>query len=164
VIPTAVGLGLVMSLIFSEAFGLAAGGMVVPGYIALEMAEPWRVVGTIAAAIVTFLIVRLLGRVMLLYGKRHLVMVILVGFICGYLASKFSNLFGNPPPEFLTGVFSSGSELPKLPSFEAIGYIIPGLIAYWMERQGAVATLMAMLMAAVLVRLVLIVAVRGAPF
>jgi uncharacterized membrane protein len=48
-------------------------------------------------------------------------------------------------------------------SFEAVGYIIPGLIAYWMERQGAVATLMAMLMAAVLVRLVLIVAVGGVP-
>jgi poly-gamma-glutamate biosynthesis protein PgsC/CapC len=141
----AIGLGLVMSLIFSEAFGLAAGGMVVPGYIALYMGEPWRVVGTIAAAIITFLIVRLLGRVMLLYGKRHLVMVILIGFICGWLTRFF---FGR-------------TELPESLSFEAIGYVIPGLIAYWMERQGAVATLMAMLMAAVLVRLVLISAIGG---
>jgi hypothetical protein len=74
-------------------------------------------------------------------------MVILVGFVFGHLTRVF---FGRP-------------ELPQFISFEAIGYIIPGLIAYWMERQGALATLMAMLMAAVLVRLVLIVAVGGVP-
>lgn len=146
-IPIAIGLGLAMSLVFSEAFGLAAGGMVVPGYIALALAEPWRVVGTVAAAIVTFLIVRLMGRFMLLYGRRHLVMVILVGFLAGHATRVF---FGRP-------------EFPEFLSFEAIGYIIPGLIAYWMERQGALQTLMSMLMAAALVRLVLIVVVGGAP-
>jgi poly-gamma-glutamate biosynthesis protein PgsC/CapC len=147
VIPIAIGLGLAMSLVFSEAFGLAAGGMVVPGYIALALAEPWRVVGTIAAAIVTFLIVRLIGRFMLLYGRRHLVMVILVGFLVGHATRVF---FGRP-------------EFPEFLSFEAIGYIIPGLIAYWMERQGAFQTIVSMLMAAALVRLVLIVVVGGVP-
>ncbi len=146
-IPTAVGLGLIVSLIFSEAFGLAAGGMVVPGYLALALGEPWRVVGTVGAAIITFLIVRLMGQFMLLYGRRHLVMVILIGFVIGHLTRV---VFGRP-------------EVPELLSFEAIGYIIPGLIAYWMERQGALMTLMAMLMAAVLVRLVLIVGTGGAP-
>ncbi len=146
-IPIAIGLGLVMSLIFSEAFGLAAGGMVVPGYIALAMAEPWRVVGTVAAALLTFLIVRIMSRFMLLYGRRHLVMVILIGFLLGHLTRV---IFGRP-------------EIPEFLSFEAIGYVIPGLIAYWMERQGALATLMSMFMAAVLVRLVLMVAVGGVP-
>lgn len=146
-IPIAIGIGLIMSLIFSEAFGLAAGGMVVPGYIALALAEPWRVIGTVAAGIVAFLIVRLIGRFMLMYGRRHLVMAILIGFMCGYLTRVF---FGRP-------------ELPQILSFESIGYIIPGLIAYWMERQGALQTLAAMLMAAVLVRLVLMVAVGGVP-
>jgi poly-gamma-glutamate biosynthesis protein PgsC/CapC len=147
VIPIAIGIGLLMSLIFSEAFGLAAGGMVVPGYIALALAEPWRVAGTVAAGTVAFGIVRLFGRFMLMYGRRHLVMAILVGFICGHLTRVF---FGRP-------------ELPQILSFEAIGYIIPGLIAYWMEKQGAVQTLAAMLMAAVLVRLILMVAVGGVP-
>jgi hypothetical protein len=63
----------------------------------------------------------------------------------------------------MTRVFFGRPELPEFVSFEAICYIIPGLIAYWMERQGAVATIMALLMAAVLVRLVLIVAVGGVP-
>ena len=146
-IPIAIGLGLVVSLIFSEAFGLAAGGMVVPGYIALALAEPWRVVATVAAALVTFLTVRVMGRFMLLYGRRHLVMVILVGFLYGHL----------------TRVALVGPGLPELLSFEAVGYVIPGLIAYWMERQGAMATVTSMVMAAVLVRLVLVVVTGGAP-
>lgn len=146
-IPIAIGLGLLMSLIFSEAFGLAAGGMVVPGYIALALAEPWRVVGTVAAGVVTFLTLRLMGRFMLLYGRRFLVMVILVGFVWGHVTRL---VFGQ------TG-------LPEVLSFEAIGYIIPGLLAYWMERQGALTTIVTMIMAAVLVRLVLIVSVGGVP-
>jgi len=36
--------GLVISLIFSETLGLAAGGMVVPGYLALMIHEPLRIV------------------------------------------------------------------------------------------------------------------------
>ncbi len=147
IVPTAVGLGLVISLIFSEAFGLAAGGMVVPGYLALALGEPWRVVGTIGAALITFLIVRLMSQFMLLYGRRHLVMVILIGFVIGHLTRV---VFGRP-------------EIPELLSFEAIGYVIPGLMAYWMERQGALTTLMAMIMASTLVRLILMVGTGGAP-
>jgi len=96
---------------------------------------------------VAFLVVRLLGRFMLMYGRRHLVMAILIGFICGHLTRVF---FGRP-------------EIPDFMSFEAIGYVIPGLLAYWMEKQGPVRTLAAMLMAAVLVRLVLMVSVGGVP-
>ena len=35
-----IGLGLVVSLVFSEILGLAAGGLVVPGYIALYLDQP----------------------------------------------------------------------------------------------------------------------------
>ena len=35
-----IGLGLVTSLAFSEILGVAAGGMVVPGYIALYLDRP----------------------------------------------------------------------------------------------------------------------------
>ena len=38
--------GLLVSLLFTELFGLAAGGMVVPGYIALYMTDPLSVVAT----------------------------------------------------------------------------------------------------------------------
>ena len=145
--PVALGFGLAMSLAFSEAFGLAAGGMIAPGYMALVLAEPWRAVVTIAVAVATFLIVRLVSRCMLLYGRRHLVMALLIGSLCVHLARV---VLGRP-------------EAPEFLSVEAIGYVVPGMIAYWMERQGALATLTSMLMAAALVRLVLIVVSGGAP-
>jgi len=44
---------------------------------------------------------------------------------------------------------------------QSIGYIIPGLIANWMERQGIFRTLFTMIIAAVLVRLILIIIAGG---
>ncbi|HPF70070.1 MAG TPA: poly-gamma-glutamate biosynthesis protein PgsC/CapC, partial [Candidatus Krumholzibacteria bacterium] len=40
-----------MSLVFSEILGLAAGGLVVPGYIALYLDQPLRVLSTILVAL-----------------------------------------------------------------------------------------------------------------
>jgi hypothetical protein len=42
--------------------------------------------------------------------------------------------------------------------FAVIGYIIPGLIAIWMDRQGVVETLSSLLTASIVVRLILILA------
>ena len=36
-LPLSIGIGLAVSLLFSEIFGLAAGGMIVPGYIGLYL-------------------------------------------------------------------------------------------------------------------------------
>lgn len=52
-VEEAIGLGLVISLIFAESLGLAAGGMVVPGYIALYIHKPFLVVGTVIASLLT---------------------------------------------------------------------------------------------------------------
>ena len=140
-IAEAIGIGLVVSLLFVEAVGFAAGGFVVPGYIALFLDSPLRLIGTVVAAVATYLCVRLGGRFLLVYGRRSLVLAVLLGFLFGSLTSRI------PPLDFL----GSGESLT------AIGYIIPGLLAYWMTRQGIVRTLSAMLVAAVLVRFVLII-------
>jgi hypothetical protein len=44
---------------------------------------------------------------------------------------------------------------------QSIGYIVPGLIANWFERQGFLKTISTMGIAAVLVRLVLMVVFHG---
>ncbi len=49
-----IGLGLALSLAFSETLGLAAGGMVVPGYMALMIHHPLRIVGTILVSLATY--------------------------------------------------------------------------------------------------------------
>src|SRR5262245_22389045 len=138
-IEEAIGIGLVMSLIFSETLGLAAGGMVVPGYIALMIHEPLRIVGTIVCALLTLGTLKLLSRYVLIYGRRRIVVAVLVGFTFGAL-SRDLLLFRT-------------ARAPL--DLRSIGFVIPGLIANWMERQGVVQTLCVMTITAVLVRLCL---------
>ncbi|RKZ14545.1 poly-gamma-glutamate biosynthesis protein PgsC [bacterium] len=144
-----IGLGLVVSLVFSEILGLAAGGLVVPGYIALYMDQPMRILGTVLASLVTYAFIRLVGRFVLLYGRRTMVFSVLAGFLFGYMTRHIL-------------VFNDAMQLGVDTSVvQSIGYIIPGLIAYWMMRQGVVETLCTMIMASFIVRLALVTAYGG---
>ncbi len=140
-IMQAIGLGLILSLVFSELLGLAAGGMVVPGYVALMIHQPLRIVGTIIVALLTYLTVRLMSNQMFLYGRRRTVMIILVGFCFGWASRELFVMSPDTVPI----------------EFQAIGYIIPGLIANWMERQGVIQTITMMIVAGVLVRMFLMI-------
>jgi gamma-polyglutamate biosynthesis protein CapC len=139
VVEQAIGLGLAISLIFSETLGLAAGGMVVPGYVALLVHEPLRLLGTILVSLVTLGSLKLVSRYTLVYGRRRIVLSVLLGFVFGALSRDLL-------------VFQFHGTHYEL---QTIGYIIPGLIANWMERQGVLQTLCVMVTTAVLVRLLL---------
>lgn len=139
-LPQAVGTGLVVALIFGELFGITAGGMVVPGYIALTLIAPTRVAGTIAVGILVYLLVRLLSRFTLLYGRRRFAVTILLGF---FLGLALENLLRAD----ITGTHAE---------FRAIGFIIPGLIAEWMDHQGVTVTVAGLITVAVLTRLILV--------
>jgi poly-gamma-glutamate biosynthesis protein PgsC/CapC len=134
-----IGIGLAVSLVFSEVFGLAAGGMVVPGYIALALSNPLAVLLTIGAGFATYLIVHALASVVIVYGRRRTVLMILVGYLVGSLIRL---------------VAGGGIDAPH--EYAVVGYIIPGLIANWFDRQGIVATTSTLLTASVVVRLTLI--------
>lgn len=138
-IETAIGLGLFISLVFSETLGVAAGGMVVPGYLALMAHDPMRIGGTIAVSLVTLGCMKLVSRYALVYGRRRIVVAVLLGFLFGALSRDLL-------------VFKVQGTTYE---FQTIGYIIPGLIANWMERQGVVATIAVMVTTAILVRLCL---------
>src|SRR5437867_8395419 len=120
-VEQAIGLGLVISLIFAESLGIAAGGMVVPGYIALYIHQPFLVLGTVIASLATLATLKVLTNYILIYGRRRIVLSILLGFLFGWTAKRFL-------------VFSFA---PYTLELKSIGYIIPGLIANWMERMGA---------------------------
>ncbi len=137
---------MLISFFLTETIGLAAGGIVVPGYIALSLNEPFRAVATVVVALVTYLIIKILSRFMLVFGRRMLLLGILVGYLLGYV-TKIA------PPLRLDTV--------RL-DLSVIGYVIPGLVAYWMNRQGVVETLSTMLIAAVLTRLLITVVSGGA--
>jgi poly-gamma-glutamate biosynthesis protein PgsC/CapC len=142
-----IGLGMLASFFLTETVGLAAGGIVVPGYFALTLNEPIRVIATILVALATFLIIRLLSHVMLIYGRRMLLLGVLVGYLLGYVTRIV-------PPLSIARLHLDVS---------VIGYVIPGLLAYWMNRQGIVETISTMLIAAVLTRLI-IATVSGGSF
>lgn len=140
-----IGLGMLFSFLLTETIGLAAGGIVVPGYIALMLTEPVRIVATILVAVITFLAIRALSKVMLVFGRRMLLLGILIGYLLGYVTKIF-------PPVTIDSL--------RL-DLTVIGYVIPGLIAYWINRQGLVETLSSMILAAVLTRFVILVISGG---
>ena len=49
----AIGLGMLISLILTEAGGVTAGGIIVPGYIALSLHNPYKVGITFIISIIT---------------------------------------------------------------------------------------------------------------
>jgi poly-gamma-glutamate biosynthesis protein PgsC/CapC len=144
-VSLSIGIGLVVSLTFSETLGLTAGGMVVPGYVALYMDRPIIILLTLLVSYLTYFIVHSLSAVMIIYGRRRTVLMILVGFAMGALLRSFGTL---PLP--MTTI-----------DLSIIGYIIPGLIAIWIDRQGLIESFSALLIASVIVRLILILITGG---
>lgn len=147
-VEISLGIGLVISLLFSEFLGLAAGGMVVPGYFALHLPDPLRTLMTLVGGVATYFIVRFMAFFMVVYGRRRTVLMLLVGFIVGSLIRNFIE-------------FEVGDVLVDL---TVIGYIIPGLIAIWIDRQGLVETVSTLIISSVMVRMVLIMLMGGAIF
>ena len=132
-----IGIGLIVSLLYAEIFGVAPGGIIVPGYLALGIDDPVMVALTLGISLLTFFVVRVLATVMIIYGRRRTVLMILIGFLLGSLVRAGLGA-GTPVGPF---------------QIDVIGYIIPGLLAIWMDRQGLVVTGSSAITAGVLTRL-----------
>ncbi|MEM4247884.1 MAG: poly-gamma-glutamate biosynthesis protein PgsC, partial [Candidatus Nanoarchaeia archaeon] len=113
-----IGFGLAIGLIFTEFFGIGSGGLVVPGYLALFLDKPLNIVITFAVAFAALYLIKILSIFTIVYGRRRTILMILAGYIIGMLLSRNSSL------------------IPFDGNISIIGYIIPGLIAVWMDRQG----------------------------
>tara|TARA_A100001015_G_scaffold252386_1_gene291940 strand:- start:120 stop:563 length:444 start_codon:yes stop_codon:yes gene_type:complete len=145
-VEISIGLGIILSLVLSEALGVTAGGIIVPGYISLFLHQPIQVLSTFSVAIIVLIIIKLLSRVMFLYGKRRIVLALILGFFFGYL-SRIIYI-----------------DVENINSVAVIGNIIPGLIANWMDRQGVVRTISVVLLTAVIVKLLVMIVFGGAIF
>ena len=132
-----IGIGMVLSLFLTETLGVTAGGIIVPGYIAMNLESPDRLIITFGISILTFLIIKLLSKFIMVYGKRRLVLALLIGFLLGYL-SRSENM--------ITAGLGTAD-------FIVIGNIIPGLIANWMDRQGVLRTISTVLITAGITKL-----------
>ena len=136
-----IGIGMVLSLLATETLGVTAGGIIVPGYIAMYMdvEHSNMIVTTFGISFIVYLIIKLLSNFILIYGKRRLVLAMLLGFLLGYLFQPETNVF---------------SDLKKM-DFIVIGNIIPGLISNWMDRQGVLRTICTVLITASVTKLLI---------
>ena len=169
----AIGLGMIISLILTESVGVTAGGLIVPGYIALNLHSPTMVLTTFGISLFTLAILNLLSRYIIIYGKRRLVFCLLLAFILGSIIREVPiHLKGIYDVETLSAlldiselnfiqyfIVQIGYLLSEFTSSELVyvGYLIPGLIASWMDKQGILTTSSIILIIASFINLILMV-------
>ena len=87
-----------------------------PGYIALYLTRPLDVAMTLAAALLTFFLVRIASTFVIVYGRRRTALMILVGYGVGVLlnAALASALESVGDPGLATGALATGRPLPSL--------------------------------------------------
>lgn len=107
-------IGVIVSLLFTEITNLNAG-LIIPGYLALNITNPTRILWTIIVAIISYAICKILSQVFILYGRRKYAFMILLSFAISFLILKDANV---------------------------IGILIPGIIAREFDRQGVLLTLL----------------------
>lgn len=129
--------GVALGMLFTELTGVSPGGLIVPGYIALFWNQPDRLALTAGVALVSALVLRFLSRWLILFGRRRYAMFILIGFT---LRAGFE--------------LALPSLFPALGGLEAVGWLVPGIIASDVDKQGALITFAGLGAVAALVKLV----------
>lgn len=117
-------IGLIVGFVYYELIGVSPGGVIAPAYLALYVHEPIHILLTLVVAGMTWSTIRILMPYLLLYGRRKLLLALVLGFVYGMLLN-----YG----------MGYGSYLPH--AIHSIGYLIPGLIAAEMVRQKVVPTM-----------------------
>lgn len=138
-------LGIIISIIFYELTEISPGGVIVPGYIALFITQPGRIIMTIFLSLATLLVVNILSNYTILYGRRKFGIMIIISFIIRLIMQMSINYL----------------PLPNILATSSIGYIIPGIIAQDIGRQGIVKTVSSMILVASLIKLIDIIIVNG---
>ena len=122
------GVGIAAGFLFFELSGLTAGGIIVPGYLALFIYEPQRIIVTLIIGFAVYWVIMLLSRFTIIFGRRRFFLMILTGFVLRYIFDSLHIYLSEP------GI-----------TLQAIGYIIPGLIANEFYRQGVIKTVSAII-------------------
>ncbi|MCL4535987.1 MAG: poly-gamma-glutamate biosynthesis protein PgsC [Nitrospirae bacterium] len=127
-IRIAIAVGIAVSMLWHEKKNLSPGGVIVPGVIALYIfTKPLLILYTIIVALGTYLLVKYISNYVILFGRRRFSVVMLMSFVLVWVMEHLSGLTSNRDIEF-----------------RVIGFIIPGLIANEMERQGIPQTISAL--------------------
>ena len=135
-----VALGIALGLYLFHRTGYSPGGIITPGFLAMELASPARVAAAFGCAMIVGALLSLLVRGTGLYGRQRTGAAMLLALGVKVVL---------------------GDLFPAAPAW--IGWVIPGLIGADMQRQGIVPTAAASLASAFAASLaaVLLVSLSG---
>ncbi len=120
-------IGLIAGFLFYEFVGISPGGVIAPAYLAMYVLQPGKIGMTLLLSLLVYLIIRLLSSRFILYGRRKLLLALVLGFLL-----KLGLDLLIRPMAFIPF------------DLQSIGYIIPGLIAHEMTRQRVLPTLLSL--------------------
>lgn len=112
--------GMLLGMFYYHKTGWACGGIITPGVIAMYIGDPYKVGVSIAAGLITWIILDRLVRFFGLYGRQRLAAAMLIA-----LALRYP----------LVSVLGEASLW--------LGWVVPGLIGADIQRQGVLTTLTA---------------------
>ncbi len=135
--------GVLVSLLLTEITGLSAGGVIVPGYVALLLDRPVSLAGFLIAALASRALVRLLGDHLMLFGNRRFAVTLLAGMTLSVGAQWASPWLASAHLEWA-----------------GLGFIVPGLLGHQFDRQGIWPTLLILAIAAPIVRVIVLLAAQ----
>ena len=116
----AIGLSIILGFISTELLGLFTGGLVSAGYLAFFLEQPYRVASTLVLSLVVYGLTKLIGKAVILYGRRRFMLTVILGILLGWVYESHAY--------YLNGISQD---------LRIIGYMIPGLLANDMCKQGA---------------------------
>jgi poly-gamma-glutamate biosynthesis protein PgsC/CapC len=136
------GIGIAVSIVLFQVVGLSAGGVIAPGYISLVLDRPAILITIGLSALLSWALLQLLSRHLFLYGTRRFGVTILLALVITTGIQAMRATFG-----------------PLALEWAGLGFIVPGLIAHQMDRQGIVRTLLMLAIAAPLTRVLAVLVV-----
>lgn len=132
-------LGILISIIFYEITNISPGGIIVPALMVLYINQVDRMIYTVIVAIITYLIIKLISKYVIVFGKRRFALLIIVSLVVNVIL------------QFLLKSFSI-----YLLNISIIGYTIAGLIANDFCKQGVKKTLPSLVIVICIIELILI--------
>lgn len=110
-------IGILLGMFYYHKTGFACGGIITPGVIAMYIGDPSKVAVSLAAGLLTWLILDLLVRMTSIYGRQRLAAAMLIALVLRY---PLLSVWGE------TSLW--------------LGWVVPGLIGADIQRQGLLPT------------------------
>lgn len=126
-------IGIIVSLVFSYFTELSPAGLIVPGYIALNLGSPYKILLTFIVVFITYGLYKIISRYTILYGQRRFALMVIISICVSWVITLL------PIP---------------VANISVIGYLIPGIIAKEFDRQGIIKTLIPLAIATAITTLI----------